>query len=272
MGNQSELAMTFSREGEVIITFPDGLRHPTGLFPNPSDQEVTRAFFDTTIGKTIIMQLRAREIHDKKTRLHLQEPARSIIEQNIARLSEMKFDGVVSVLMLDLDHFGRVNKKHGQDAGDQVLRWFGDILRRSTRNNDVLARWGGEEFVVFAAANKPSETQTNRHRDRPWSETARIATGTTLSNPDQLMSNGKLIGSRIHTTTETTACQIGNISIKQTVTIGVASAYLKPDSDIDRLFDRLFLLASETMYRGKQEDRRNHVHVAPMIYVNPKTF
>lgn len=271
MAEHPELSILFSREGEVIIHFPDGLRHPTGMFPNQQERDVTRAFFETTIGRTIIMQLRSREIYDKKTKLLLQEPARSIIEQSIARLSGMKFDGVISVLMLDLDHFGVVNKNYGQEAGDHVLRWFADILRRSTRTGDILARWGGEEFVVFAAANKPAEERHHRDRDsQPWSDTARVSTGTTLANLEQLMGNGKLIGSRIRGTTEATPCQIGNISITQTVTVGVANAYIKPNSNIDGLFDQLFMLANEAMYKGKREEQRNRVHVSPMTYGKPK--
>lgn len=272
MGEQPKLSIAFSREGEVIITFPDGLRHQTGLFPNGHEREATRVFFETTVGRTLIMQLREREIYDKKTDLLFQEPARSMIEQKLIRLKERKFEGLISVLMLDLDHFGQVNKQHGQEAGDQVLRWFAGILKSSTRTDDILSRWGGEEFVVFAAANKPVEEQIHRDRDKPWSDTARIPTGTTMQDIQQLMGNGKMIGSRIRGNTEMGQCQAGSVVIKQTVTIGVANAYVKPDSDLDGLFAELLKLADEAMYRGKREDRRNHVHVAHMTYGKPKIF
>jgi diguanylate cyclase (GGDEF)-like protein len=49
---------------------------------------------------------------------------------------------------LDIDHFKRVNDRHGHAAGDAVLRRLGDLLRRSFRGEDVVARWGGEEFIV----------------------------------------------------------------------------------------------------------------------------
>ena len=49
---------------------------------------------------------------------------------------------------LDLDHFKAVNDRHGHAAGDAVLRRLGDRLLRGFGSSDVVARWGGEEFVV----------------------------------------------------------------------------------------------------------------------------
>jgi diguanylate cyclase (GGDEF)-like protein len=53
-----------------------------------------------------------------------------------------------SVILFDLDHFGRVNKRHGHQVGDRVLRLFADTLRARVRASDLVARYGGEEFVV----------------------------------------------------------------------------------------------------------------------------
>jgi two-component system, cell cycle response regulator len=56
----------------------------------------------------------------------------------------------LSVLMLDIDHFKRVNDVEGHPAGDQVLREFAARLTAATRAGDVVGRWGGEEFIVIA--------------------------------------------------------------------------------------------------------------------------
>ena len=53
------------------------------------------------------------------------------------------------LVMLDLDHFKRVNDSHGHEAGDQVLVAFAALIRKSTRKVDRLFRFGGEEFVLL---------------------------------------------------------------------------------------------------------------------------
>jgi diguanylate cyclase (GGDEF)-like protein len=53
-----------------------------------------------------------------------------------------------AVLMLDLDHFKQINDTHGHPAGDQLIREIADVLRRRSRESDVLARLGGDEFAV----------------------------------------------------------------------------------------------------------------------------
>jgi len=53
-----------------------------------------------------------------------------------------------ALLMVDLDHFKRVNDDHGHAAGDAVLRLAADAMQAAMRHGDLVARWGGEEFLV----------------------------------------------------------------------------------------------------------------------------
>jgi diguanylate cyclase (GGDEF)-like protein/PAS domain S-box-containing protein len=55
----------------------------------------------------------------------------------------------LSLMMVDIDHFKRVNDTHGHQAGDEVLRMLADILRTEARRSDVACRYGGEEFVLL---------------------------------------------------------------------------------------------------------------------------
>jgi diguanylate cyclase (GGDEF)-like protein len=55
----------------------------------------------------------------------------------------------LTAFIADLDHFKMVNDNYGHEVGDKVLVAFGDLLRRRTRATDIVARFGGEEFVVL---------------------------------------------------------------------------------------------------------------------------
>jgi two-component system, cell cycle response regulator len=61
-----------------------------------------------------------------------------------------RIDKPVGLMILDLDHFKKVNDTHGHDVGDEVLREVAGCLRDMTRYHDVVARLGGEEFAVLA--------------------------------------------------------------------------------------------------------------------------
>jgi two-component system, cell cycle response regulator len=60
-----------------------------------------------------------------------------------------RFGRRLSVLLADLDHFKKVNDTYGHDVGDLVIGGLGEILKRQKRATDVVARFGGEEFVVL---------------------------------------------------------------------------------------------------------------------------
>ena len=79
-----------------------------------------------------------------------------------------------AVLMLDIDHFKRINDSHGHDIGDVVLREVAGVLRQATRADDLVARYGGEEFIVALPVAAPDQATERAERVRSTLASRRI--------------------------------------------------------------------------------------------------
>ncbi|ADX47463.1 diguanylate cyclase [Paracidovorax avenae ATCC 19860] len=71
-----------------------------------------------------------------------------------------------AVVIADIDHFKRINDTHGHEAGDRVLVHVAELLARSSRARDLLARWGGEEFLVVMPTCALADAQALAERMR----------------------------------------------------------------------------------------------------------
>ena len=131
----------------------------------------------------------------------------------------------LTVLMLDIDHFKRINDDHGHQAGDQVLAQFADLTKRQLREPDLVARYGGEEFLVIAP-------QTTRHDALNLAERLRAR-----------------IESNTFTVTNM-AAQGERLKIRVTCSIGVAGL-----SDEIVRADMLVHCADKNMYHAKHAGR-----------------
>jgi len=111
------------------------------------------------VASDITVRLReeeARELHaaqleiaastDALTGLANRRRASSLVEQALADGSNR---GRMGFVMLDVDHFKRVNDTYGHDAGDRVLREVAERLSLAARTGDLISRWGGEEFALL---------------------------------------------------------------------------------------------------------------------------
>lgn len=93
------------------------------------------------------VSLRQQSIIDPLTQLYNRRYLDEVLKRELARSSR---SGVpVSVLVLDLDHFKRINDTYGHEGGDAILRKVALILRENIRSADVACRMGGEEMVVL---------------------------------------------------------------------------------------------------------------------------
>ncbi len=93
-------------------------------------------------------------------RRHMQE----LLDASVDRLE--RYGERFSVALIDLDHFKRINDTHGHRVGDEVLVSFSRIASAVLRETDVLARWGGEEFLVLLNDTQTSQANIGLERLR----------------------------------------------------------------------------------------------------------
>lgn len=107
-------------------------------------------------------QLRFEATHDALTGLYNRRHIQSLLAESLSQAS--RYNVPFSVVLLDLDHFKKVNDTHGHPAGDAVLRGAVDTLRHCIREADIIGRWGGEEFIVLLPHTDNAEAvQAARH-------------------------------------------------------------------------------------------------------------
>ncbi len=132
----------------------------------------------------------------------------------------------LSVLMLDADHFKRINDTHGHAAGDEVLRHLADTLRMTLRASDIAGRMGGEEFAVLL--------------------------------PETDLEGARLLAQRVRKTIAEAEILIGRTKLALTVSLGVAAVAADEPSAIEHALQ----LADEAMYQAKAAGRNRVVQAA----------
>ncbi|WP_137745985.1 GGDEF domain-containing protein [Acidovorax sp. NB1] len=145
----------------------------------------------------------------------------------------------IALMMVDIDHFKRVNDRYGHPVGDQVLCHVVNVLRGRVRAQDLVGRYGGEEFMVLL----PDTTllgaeQLARELCRAVAE-SRCRVGATEGASDSRPESG------------------GGTSIAVTVSIGVFGGRLESGDS----WDMLIAAADRALYQAK-ENGRNRVEVA----------
>lgn len=98
--------------------------------------------------------LRQRAMEDSLTRLYNASACRSLITQ---KLLEMEPSRIGAFLIMDMDYFKEINDVYGHHAGDEVLQSFANMLCEVLRDGEIIARIGGDEFVVYLDSIRQEE-------------------------------------------------------------------------------------------------------------------
>lgn len=189
-------------------------------YPDLDKQRIFAAVRDTTKRRQIEEELRQLAIQDPLTGA---SNRRHFIERASAELNRCKRYGApMAVIMLDIDHFKKVNDTYGHSTGDEVLKKLVDCCQQELRTTDIFGRFGGEEFAaVLVETGQQAATQTCQRL---------------LEQVEKL---------KIRTTTQ-------NIGI--TVSIGI-TMHLADDMSIDSLLKR----ADDALYKAKSAGRNRVV-------------
>ncbi len=115
-----------------------------------------------------IDQVKDVSLRDELTGLRNRRYISEVIQNEIASFINQKLNtikhgknlrnyelGFYGVYMADLDHFKKINDTYGHDAGDKVLKQIAQLFLNITREDDVVIRWGGEEFLILLKNTKP---------------------------------------------------------------------------------------------------------------------
>jgi two-component system cell cycle response regulator len=120
-------------------------------------------------------RVRNLSIRDSLTDLFNHKHSMELLAQEFARAG--RYDDTLSVLLMDIDHFKRVNDEHGHPAGDAVLRDVALVLRDVLRSVDAVGRYGGEEFIAILPHTGREEARRAAERVRAAVESHRFHVG-----------------------------------------------------------------------------------------------
>lgn len=147
-GSGSILSIPLVHAGTLLGVL--NFEHPDVDAFSPEEQDALGA-----VAEMVSLAVRNARLHEETVQLSLTDPLTDLanrrrllqfIELELSR--SKRFNHPVSVLMIDLDHFKRLNDANGHRAGDLTLLELATLLLANVRKVDLLARYGGEEFMV----------------------------------------------------------------------------------------------------------------------------
>src|SRR2546421_11758476 len=166
------VAGTPADEPEALITIPliarDSIKGALNIYRlgeeaafDTDESELAKRFGDAAALALDNAQIRARLEHQAQT-----APLPGLYNHRmfherlrIALTAASRSHNAVSVLMLDIDDFKRVNDVYGHGSGDEILRALAETLKAAVRASDVVCRLGGEEFAIVMTSRDPEDAQ-----------------------------------------------------------------------------------------------------------------
>ncbi|MFA9459757.1 diguanylate cyclase [Thiohalorhabdus methylotrophus] len=140
-------------EGETALLDTAGREIPVSQVivahygPDGEAERLSTIMRDISERKALESELQRQATHDRLTGLFNRHHFEALLSDEIQRAE--RYANPFSLVMFDIDHFKRVNDTHGHPVGDRVLCQVADTVQERLRQTDILARWGGEEFLAL---------------------------------------------------------------------------------------------------------------------------
>lgn len=136
---------------------------------------------DLTHRKALELELKRQANTDFLTGLESRRNFTKLAQRELA--VSKRLNSPLGCLIIDIDHFKKINDTHGHDVGDIVLKAVGECCRRTLRDIDIAGRWGGEEFAVLLVGNTDLQVRNTAERLRVALSELKVAVdqATTLS-------------------------------------------------------------------------------------------
>jgi len=171
------------RKETVYVRHKKGHRIPilVNIFPVWEDGEITGAIEVFTQNSPIVYEddlvehLSGIAMHDGLTKLPNRRYLESFLDYKISEYK--RFDKSFAVLFADIDDFSKFNNDYGHETGDLVLTNIAESLMHNVRKNDLVGRWGGEEFVGIYSINKSYEASIIAEKFRLLIANTNVDTG-----------------------------------------------------------------------------------------------
>lgn len=155
------------REGEAAGSAPEPIRDPSLETPKavvPLSERLATFLEATTVElNELVEELSRLAERDQLTGLYNRRRMDDLLRYE---LSKYRIENDLSLLVLDIDHFKKINDTYGHDVGDSVLRELSSCVQTMTQAGDTLARWGGEEFVCLLPDTDAKEAAAVAERMR----------------------------------------------------------------------------------------------------------
>jgi len=170
-----------AREAEVYLQHKKGYRVPVTVRAIPlynDEKELVGAmeFFSENKNDKILLnkieQYRKESNEDSLTKLSNRRYLEAIIESKIREFRTVNIP--FGIAFFDIDDFKKVNDTYGHEIGDEVLKIIAKTTQVNLRNNDFIARWGGEEFVIVFSSLDRSGISIVSEKVRHLIETSEI--------------------------------------------------------------------------------------------------